>query len=85
MIRVNLLPHREEKRKRRQQQFGVLAVDISAGEAAALEAQLRQTMSAAGIAAWVGVGRRLLGQESPGGVLIAEHRRRGQASLGLHP
>ena len=25
MIRVNLLPHREEKRKRRQQQFGVLA------------------------------------------------------------
>ena len=30
MIRVNLLPHREEKRKRRQQQFGVLAV-ISAG------------------------------------------------------
>ena len=30
MIRVNLLPHREEKRKRRQQQFGVLAV-IAAG------------------------------------------------------
>ncbi|HEY5675241.1 MAG TPA: pilus assembly protein PilN, partial [Myxococcales bacterium] len=26
MIRVNLLPHREEKRKRRQQQFLVLAV-----------------------------------------------------------
>ena len=25
MIRVNLLPHREEKRKRRQQQFGILA------------------------------------------------------------
>ena len=25
MIRVNLLPHREEARKRRQQQFGVLA------------------------------------------------------------
>jgi type IV pilus assembly protein PilN len=25
MIRINLLPHREEKRKRRQQQFGVLA------------------------------------------------------------
>jgi type IV pilus assembly protein PilN len=25
MIRVNLLPHREEKRKRRQQQFGVIA------------------------------------------------------------
>lgn len=25
MIRVNLLPHREEKRKRRQQQFGVVA------------------------------------------------------------
>ncbi len=42
-------------------QFGVLAVDVSAGEAAALETQLRQTMSAAGIAAWVGVGRRLPG------------------------
>jgi diguanylate cyclase (GGDEF)-like protein len=42
-------------------QFGVLAVDISAGEAATLETQLRQTMSAAGIAAWVGVGRRLPG------------------------
>ncbi|MGZ4679949.1 MAG: EAL domain-containing protein [Ilumatobacteraceae bacterium] len=42
-------------------QFGVLAVDISAGEASALETQLRQTMSAAGIAAWVGVGRRLPG------------------------
>ena len=26
MIRVNLLPHREEKRKRRQQQFGVLGI-----------------------------------------------------------
>lgn len=25
MIRINLLPHREEKRKRRQQQFGILA------------------------------------------------------------
>ena len=25
MVRINLLPHREEKRKRRQQQFGVLA------------------------------------------------------------
>jgi type IV pilus assembly protein PilN len=25
MIRINLLPHREEARKRRQQQFGVLA------------------------------------------------------------
>jgi diguanylate cyclase (GGDEF)-like protein len=42
-------------------QFGVLAVDISASEAATLETQLRQTMSAAGIAAWVGVGRRLPG------------------------
>lgn len=42
-------------------QFGVLAVDISAGEAAALDTQLRQTLSAAGIAAWVGVGRRLPG------------------------
>jgi type IV pilus assembly protein PilN len=30
MIRVNLLPHREEKRKRRQQQFGVLAVIAAA-------------------------------------------------------
>ena len=29
MIRVNLLPHREEKRKRRQQQFGVLAAIAS--------------------------------------------------------
>ncbi len=26
MIRINLLPHREEKRKQRQQQFGVLAI-----------------------------------------------------------
>ncbi len=42
-------------------QFGVLAVDISASEAAALETQLRQTLSGAGIAAWVGVGRRLPG------------------------
>ncbi len=42
-------------------QFGVLAVDVSAGEAAALETQLRQTMSGAGIAAWVGCGRRLPG------------------------
>jgi len=32
MIRVNLLPHREEKRKRRQQQFGVLfGVAVVAG------------------------------------------------------
>ena len=30
MIRINLLPHREEKRKRRQQQFGVLAGLIAA-------------------------------------------------------
>ena len=30
MIRVNLLPHREEKRKRRQQQFGVLAGLVAA-------------------------------------------------------
>ncbi len=42
-------------------QFGVLAVDISASEAMALETLLRQTLSAAGIAAWVGVGRRLPG------------------------
>ncbi|HZX53718.1 MAG TPA: GGDEF and EAL domain-containing protein [Ilumatobacteraceae bacterium] len=42
-------------------QFGVLAVDISAAEATALETQLRQTLSASGIAAWVGMGRRLPG------------------------
>ncbi|HZX55694.1 MAG TPA: EAL domain-containing protein [Ilumatobacteraceae bacterium] len=42
-------------------QFGVLAVDITATEATTLETQLRQTLSAAGIAAWVGVGRRLPG------------------------
>jgi diguanylate cyclase (GGDEF)-like protein len=42
-------------------QFGVLAVDITAAEAGALETQIRQTLSAAGIAAWVGVGRRLPG------------------------
>ena len=33
----------------------------TAGEASALETQLRQTFSAAGIAAWIGVGRRLPG------------------------
>ena len=42
-------------------QFGVLAVDISANEATALETLLRQTLSSAGIAAWIGVGRRLPG------------------------
>lgn len=42
-------------------QFGVLAVDITAGEASALETQLRQALSSAGIAAWLGVGRRLPG------------------------
>ncbi len=42
-------------------QFGVLAVDLNAAEATALETYLRQTFSAAGIAAWVGVGRRLPG------------------------
>ncbi|MEP7203270.1 MAG: GGDEF domain-containing protein [Ilumatobacteraceae bacterium] len=42
-------------------QFGILAVDLNAAEATALETQLRQTLSAAGIAAWVGVGRRLPG------------------------
>ncbi len=42
-------------------QFGVLAVDITAAEARALETQLRQTLSGAGIAAWIGVGRRLPG------------------------
>lgn len=42
-------------------QFGVLAVDITAGDALALETMLRQTLSAAGIAAWIGVGRRLPG------------------------
>ncbi|HSB87689.1 MAG TPA: GGDEF domain-containing phosphodiesterase [Ilumatobacteraceae bacterium] len=42
-------------------QFGVLAVDITANEALTLETQLRQTLSGAGIAAWIGVGRRLPG------------------------
>jgi diguanylate cyclase (GGDEF)-like protein len=42
-------------------QFGVLAVDITAAQATALETLLRQTLSASGIAAWVGVGRRLPG------------------------
>ncbi len=42
-------------------QFGVLAVDLSASEATALDTHMRQTFSAAGIAAWVGVGRRLPG------------------------
>jgi diguanylate cyclase (GGDEF)-like protein len=42
-------------------QFGVLAVGISATEAKALETVLRQTLSAAGVAAWIGVGRRLPG------------------------
>jgi diguanylate cyclase (GGDEF)-like protein len=42
-------------------QFGILAVDVSAAEATALETRLRQTLSAAGVAAWVGVGRRLPG------------------------
>ena len=41
--------------------FGVLAVDISAADATGLETQIRQTLSATGIAAWVGVGRRLPG------------------------
>ncbi|HEX3087432.1 MAG TPA: GGDEF and EAL domain-containing protein, partial [Ilumatobacteraceae bacterium] len=42
-------------------QFGVLAVDLCAAEATTLETNLRQTLSAAGIGAWVGVGRRLPG------------------------
>jgi diguanylate cyclase (GGDEF)-like protein len=42
-------------------QFGVLAIDLNTAEATALETTLRQTLSAAGIAAWVGVGRRLPG------------------------
>jgi diguanylate cyclase (GGDEF)-like protein len=42
-------------------QFGILAVGLKASEAIALETHLRQTLSAAGIAAWVGVGRRLPG------------------------
>ncbi|MEP7048500.1 MAG: GGDEF domain-containing protein [Ilumatobacteraceae bacterium] len=42
-------------------QFGVLAVDLNSTEATAMETHLRQTLSAAGIAAWVGVGRRLPG------------------------
>jgi len=37
MIRVNLLPHREEARKRRQQQFGVLAgLTVAVGAAVVL-------------------------------------------------
>ncbi|MBK5333592.1 MAG: EAL domain-containing protein, partial [Ilumatobacteraceae bacterium] len=42
-------------------QFGILAVGLNAPEAMALETNLRQTLSSAGIAAWVGVGRRLPG------------------------
>ena len=42
-------------------QFGILAVGLNACEAMALETHLRQTLSGAGIAAWVGVGRRLPG------------------------
>lgn len=42
-------------------QFGVLCIDMSAAEATAMETQLRQTLSSAGIAAWLGVGRRLPG------------------------
>jgi EAL domain-containing protein (putative c-di-GMP-specific phosphodiesterase class I) len=42
-------------------QFGVLAVDLNTAEATSLETQLRQGFSASGIAAWVGVGRRLPG------------------------
>jgi diguanylate cyclase len=42
-------------------QFGILAVDLCAAEATALETHLRQSLSAAGIGAWVGVGRRLPG------------------------
>lgn len=52
MIRINLLPHREEKRKRRQQQFGVLAGFLAlAGIAVAgivyfyLESQVSQQQS----------------------------------------
>ena len=49
MIRVNLLPHREEKRKRRQQQFAVLAgisaivgLLVAAGVWAFLDNQVKQ-------------------------------------------
>ena len=42
-------------------QFGVLAVDLTTAEVTTLETHLRQTLSAAGIAAWIGVGRRLPG------------------------
>ncbi len=42
-------------------QFGILAIDLCAAEATTLETNLRQSLSAAGIGAWVGVGRRLPG------------------------
>ncbi len=42
-------------------QFGILAVDLCAAEATSLETHLRQSIASAGIAAWVGVGRRLPG------------------------
>ena len=42
-------------------QFGILAIDLCAAEATAMETNLRQSLSAAGIGAWVGVGRRLPG------------------------
>jgi diguanylate cyclase len=53
-------------------QFGVLAIDITAAEAKALETQLRQTLSSAGIAAWIGVGRRLPGVGLGAAVDVAE-------------
>jgi diguanylate cyclase (GGDEF)-like protein len=53
-------------------QFGVLAIDITAAEAKSLETQLRQTLSSAGIAAWIGVGRRLPGVGLGAAVDVAE-------------
>jgi diguanylate cyclase (GGDEF)-like protein len=64
-------------------QFGVLAVNLNAAEATALETYLRQTFSAAGIAAWVGVGRRLPGV-GLGAALDAAEASIGSARSAVH-